>query len=286
MKKYLTLALSAFLASSAALAQTPEATEAEEIITPRIIEPASGSNNSEKKSQPVQNTNFDFLRLSSVIDAGELLDPGDLIQLNRPFYNWNLRCDVRLSKNKRACYVDQGAAYENVFVLWRIANNHENRPIAVINLPASFDQEKGLKLKFSGLEKTLGKEHFKCSDEMCVGGFIFEGFVQEAIINSKIVGFVIPVKNEQEPIEIGLAVIGFDEATNAAARDPFGRDITYAASAKQAKEKEAEAKAATAAAKAEAKTAQKKVQPKSVPIAKQNEARSNKTNAQKSSVLY
>lgn len=286
MKKYLTLALSVVLVSSAALAQTPEAPEAQETVAPRIIEPASGSNNAEKTSQPVQNTNFDFLRLSSVIDAGELLDPGDLIQLNRPFYNWNLRCDVRLSKNKRACYVDQGASYENVSVLWRIANNHENRPIAVINLPASFDQEKGLKLKFSGLEKTLGTEHFKCSDEMCVGGFIFEGFVQEAIVNSKIVGFVIPVKNEQEPIEIGLAMIGFDEATDAAARDPFGRDITYAASAKQAKEKEAQAKAATAAAKTETKPAPKRVQPKSVPVAKQNEARSNKTNAPKSSVLY
>lgn len=283
MFKNLAFAASTILFSSAAFAQENVATET---TTPRIVEPVEAKAIAAPPRQTEQKNDLGFLRLSSVVDTGEIVDPGDLIQINRKFENWNLKCDVRLSKNKRACFVDQGATYESAGVIWRIANNYKNRPISIITLPAEFNLEIGLTMKFSGLEKTLGKEYFNCTEDLCIGGFIFEGFVQEAIINSEIVSFVIPIKNEEQPIQIGLAMVGFENATQAAARDPFGRDITYAVSEKQAKEKEAQEKAQANAAKVESKSPVKKAQSKSQPAPRQNEARTNKVTAPKSAVLY
>lgn len=166
-----------------------------------------------------------FLRFASVIEAGSLVEDGDLIKLQRSYSNWTLRCDIRLSKNRRVCFIEQRGDTHGTPLVWRIGMNTANRPVAVIALPADFNAAKGLRMKFSGLEKTLGKENFVCSPQSCIGGFLFEGFVQEAITKSADIGFVIP-RLKGEPVSMTLSMTGFTEALDAGARDPFGRDGT------------------------------------------------------------
>lgn len=270
VKKILTLILGSFLISSVAFADEKAPTA---------------------ENQPVVNTEqsngkdraFSFLELSNVVSIGESVSNGDLIQVNRKFDTWNLRCDVRLSTNKHACFVEQSASFENTGIQLRIGNNVEGRTVAITKLPANFDAEKGLRLKFSGLEKTLGKENFACTSDHCIGGFLLEGFVQEAILGSRYIGFVIPVKNDPEQVEIALAMSSFDEAIQAA-KDPFGREISIAANEKKANEKTSEAtKPAPVAPKP---VPAKKAAQKAASVPKQQEASAVKANGRSTSGLF
>lgn len=227
MNKILTLILGSFLISSAAFANEKAATEEIQPVTENVQNTA-------------QNNDFSFLVLSRVAASGESISNGDLILVNRKFDTWNLRCDVRLSTNKHACFVEQSASFEKTGIQLRIGNNKEGRTVAITKLPSNFDVDKGLRLKFSELEKTLGKENFACTSDHCIGGFFLEGFVQEAILGSRYIGFVIPVKNDPEQVEIALAMSGFDDAIQAA-KDPFGREISIATNENKSKEKAAEA---------------------------------------------
>lgn len=270
MKKILSFVLGSCLISTVTFANEKTATEEQNPVKENVQTIA-------------QKNAFSFLELSSVVTSGESIDNGDLILVNRKFDAWNLRCDVRLSTNKHACFVEQTAFFDNVGVQLRIGNNTEGRTVAITKLPANFDAEKGLRLKFSGLEKTLGKENFACTTEHCIGGFLLEGFVQEAILGSRYIGFVIPVKNDPEQVEIALAMSSFDDALQAA-KDPFGRELSIAVNEKKAKDKAAET--AKPAAVAPKPAPAKKAAQKASPAPKQQEASANKANSRNASGLF
>lgn len=270
VKKILTLILGSFLFSSVAFADEKASTEENK--------PVANTAQSNGKDRA-----FSFLELSNVVGLGESVTNGDLIQVNRKFDTWNLRCDVRLSTNKHACFVEQSASFENTGIQLRIGNNIEGRTVAITKLPANFDADKGLRLKFSGLEKTLGKENFACTSDHCIGGFLLEGFVQEAILGSRYIGFVIPVKNDPEQVEIALTMSSFDEAIEAA-KDPFGREISIATNERAAKDKTSEA--AKPAAVAPKPVPAKKAAQKAVSAPKQQEASAVKASGRSASGLF
>lgn len=168
---------------------------------------------------------LNYLHFASVTEPGELIEAGDLIKIQRIFSSWTLRCDIRLSKNRRVCFVEQRGEANGAALVWRVGMNTDNKPIVVIALPADFDADKGLRMKFSELEKKIGKEHFACSPQSCIGGFLFEGFVQAAISKTPDFGFEVPRVNA-EPVSLQFSMIGFTDALDAAARDPFGRDVS------------------------------------------------------------
>lgn len=183
----------------------------------------------------VSSTDFDtkadlsFLKLATVAQPGDILSPGDIIKVSRDFSSWTLRCDLRLSTNRRACFVEQGGVAEQSSVVLRIAMNDQNKPIAVVSAPSDTDMSKGIKLKFAGLEKTLDSQLFRCGPQACIGGFYFEGFVQQAILSSASVGFSFSRKNAGD-VNIEMSMAGFSSALDAGAKDPFGRANQHQAS--------------------------------------------------------
>lgn len=269
--KIIPIVLSAFMLSTAAFAN--ETVSSDEKKSVETIAAKEGSKST-----------LSFLELSSVVAPGESVGNGDLVLVNRKFDAWNLRCDVRLSTNKHACFVEQTAFYDDVGVQLRIGNNKDGRTVAIAKLPASFDIEKGLRLKFSGLEKTLERENFVCVADHCLGGFYLEGFVQEAILGSRYVGFIIPVKGETQDYEIALAMSGFDEAISAA-QDPFGRKVSIAVNENKAKAKPSEPKKPVA--QAAKPVAPKKAAPKAQAAPpKQQEASAGKSSGSKPAGLF
>lgn len=178
--------------------------------------------------------NLSFLRFATVVNPGEITEPGDMIKISREFSNWTLRCDVRLSTNRRACFVEQGESTNGTSLVWRIAVNEQNRAIALISVPDDVDMDRGIRMKFAGLEKVLDRDMFRCSPQACIGGFYFGGFVQRAITSSDNVGFSFSRK-QADTVDIEMSMTGFTTALDAGARDPFGRDVPSKASAQSAK---------------------------------------------------
>lgn len=166
------------------------------------------------------------LRLASLVDPGETLDWGDFIRVERRFGPWTLLCDWRPSKNKRICSAEQAVSAGSSGFIWRIAIDHANKPIVLFVLPANLDRQSGLRLGFSGLEKTITGSGWTCNAQSCMAAFPFSDFVQAAILNSNEMQFSYRLlSKDTTPVEVkALASMdGFTTALEAAAKDPFGK---------------------------------------------------------------
>lgn len=176
-----------------------------------------------------------LFELGSLITPGETLTPGDLIKTDRQFQYWSLRCDVRPSNNKRLCSIEQNRQ-ENGGIVWRIAANKSGKTVSVFALPARFDASRGLRLSFSNLDKMLDQNNFICNDNFCIGGFPFEGDLQDTIMKSDTVALSYFDKINGSEIAFKIPMTGFESALVAAARDPFGRDVSAQVAAQQVKQ--------------------------------------------------
>lgn len=168
------------------------------------------------------------LRLASLVEPGETLDWGDFIRVERPFGAWTLLCDWRPSRNKRICSTEQTVNAGNSGLIWRIAIDSEHKPIVLFVLPADLDRQGGLRLSFSGLEKSITGSEWTCNGQSCMSAFPFSDFVQAAILNSKEMQFSFRLlAKDAAPTEVrALASMeGFTTALEAAAKDPFGKYV-------------------------------------------------------------
>lgn len=217
MRKILLCTVAAFLSVSAARADVQEKA--------REVEKTSEATLVERMGDSPTNDDLAFLRFATLTKPGDITEPGDILQISRPFEYWNLRCDMRLSTNRRVCHVEQVALQDGATLVWRVATNHENRPVAVLSLPADVDTSKGVRMKFAGLEKVLDASLFRCTANACVGGFYFEGFVQAAIMKSPLVGFSFQRK-DGNMIDAVLTMTGFGTALDAGGRDPFAKSLS------------------------------------------------------------
>lgn len=177
-------------------------------------------------SSPEKPNKLAFLRFATVVSSNEAVLPGDYIKISRKFSNWNLRCDLRLSSDRRACFIEQVGGADGTSAVWRVAQNEQGQAIAMLSLPADTDVSAGVGMSFAGLEKTLKQDDFLCTSQACLGGFLFEGFVQSAIMQSSNVGISLTRKGGTQQT-ILMSMEGFLPSLDAAARDPFGRDVTY-----------------------------------------------------------
>jgi hypothetical protein len=199
----------------------------------------------------------------ATLAEGDLAD-GDLVMISRGFGNWALRCEWLLSASKRVCGIEQRTFDEKSDVSWRVAQTVDDKPVLLITVPKHFDVSKGMRLSFSGLEKTLPASQWQCNGKLCVTSFEFEGFIQAAITNSSEVGFSYSIRGDDgktNDITLVGPMDGFKRALNAASVDPFGREAL--ASAQEAKEATKEKAAVkTSEAKPVARPLREKAKPK------------------------
>lgn len=177
-------------------------------------------------------------QLASLVAKGEKVEAGELISMTRPFDNWILRCDLRLSQNKRLCAVEQVVTDGVSSVRWRVANSADGKPLLIISVPTHLVIARGMKLSFSGLDKAISEQEWFCNEGACVTGFAFDGFVQAAIMHSEGIAFEYSIKTDEgeKVIDLSGTMAGFEEAVSAGATDPFGETKYREAAAKRAGE--------------------------------------------------
>nr|WP_181377343.1 invasion associated locus B family protein [Ochrobactrum sp. LM19] len=226
MQKIVTAVLITALTVTGALAEDA-ASEPTPATLPEASPDSQPSSLAERMGAGTPASPLAYLRLHSVTEPGELVGPGDQIAINRAFLNWSLRCEIRPSKDVRSCFTEQKLNSGTDGLVWRIGQNTDLKPVVQFSLPADFQSSAGLRMKFSGLEKTIDPSHFVCSQRACVGGFLFEGFVQAAIMESERIGFSFDRKNGGT-VTLEGSMQGLKLALDAARRDPYGRDVSYA----------------------------------------------------------
>lgn len=170
--------------------------------------------------------------LATLIAPGENIASGDMIAINRPFENWALMCDYRLSQNKRICVIEQVLGNNKTHVRWRVATTVDRKPLLVISIPTHIVLSSGLRLGFAELEKTIPEAEWFCTAQTCITGFPFEGFLQAAIQSSPDISFSFSIRsdeNKETNVRLVGSMSGFADAVKAATTDPFGTDIVATA---------------------------------------------------------
>lgn len=206
-------------------------------------------------------------QLASLVAKGERVEAGELISMTRPFDNWILLCDLRLSQNKRLCAVEQVVTDGVSSVRWRVANSVDGKPLLIISVPTNLVTARGMKLSFSGLNKAISENEWFCSEGACVTGFAFDGFIQAAIMHSEGIAFEYAIKTDdgEKVVDLTGTMVGFEEAVSAGATDPFGETKYREAAAKRADE---EKKAAAESSKKKTELTPAAATPKLSPPAK------------------
>ena len=177
--------------------------------------------------------------------ANDEFEDGDLMFISRPFGHWVMRCEWMLSTQKRICSIEQQALVEGVSVVWKIAPQiGDERPLLVIQAPRNMIPAAGMRLSFSGLEKTLPADDWFCTDNGCLSSFPFDGFLGAAITNSPQVSFSFSIDEagQKKPVQIVGIMDGYKAALNAVTNDPFGSQVRVKAE-ESAKKKPGETKA-------------------------------------------
>lgn len=207
------------------------------------------------------------LMLKTLVAADEKVVMGDVITITRPFGDWTLNCDLRLSLNKRLCAVQQVAQNGQAMVLWRLATTDDDKPVVVLSVPKDFVADKGLRMGFSGLEKVIGGNDWRCSASGCVAAFPFDGLLQPAIMSAQVVKFGYSIKDdagaETEVSAVG-SMAGFAQALDAGSKDPFGKTVVAESPKDKEPVKKNDKKAALTPAKAPVQTA--KLTPAKKPV--------------------
>ena len=215
---------------------------------------ASAALAADDKVQPAPSLSLP--KLASLIEPGEIPVAGDMIAITRPFANWALRCDYRLSANKRLCAVEQALSNGQSSLVWRIANSTEDRPVLIVSVDPQMVPAKGVQMTFSELQKTIPASDWLCGPRSCITGFPFEGFVSAAIAQAKDVHFTYVSKDAsgaEIPVQLHGSMEGFTSAINAGATDPFGKSVVGQQASETAKSADVkpEKKAVAAPKKAE-----------------------------------
>lgn len=132
-------------------------------------------------------------QLVTLYGENEKIPDGDLITLNRRIGNWYLECSVSASKHRRVCYTEQYIYKGDDWIRWSLNVTKDAKTFVSVNAPTDIVVEDGIKMSFSGLEKTL--DNITCNGGACSATFPLEGLVQSAIMSSKTISFTYKKKN-------------------------------------------------------------------------------------------
>ncbi|WP_297321964.1 hypothetical protein [uncultured Bartonella sp.] len=165
---------------------------------------------------------FKLPPLTKLYDNGFMPEPGDIINLDRPFGNWSLKCELLLSQDRRLCRTEQTMRSGSDQLTWRIVLTTDNIPYVVITTNAGIDLSSGIRMGFSAIEKTLqSPDEVGCTDKACFAAFPFIGFVQAAILGSQDVWF--SYRKDDRDVHLINSMAGLKEALQASATNPYGQ---------------------------------------------------------------
>lgn len=171
----------------------------------------------------------------SLVPEGTNIGMGDVIILSRQFNKWMLHCDLWLAGDKRLCAVEQNITSGDDTITWRIMTGSDGRTWGVVHIFANFDKTEGIRMGFSGVEKTLrNPNEIVCtSKDNCTAYFPFEGFIQIAVMKSPTIWFSYyksgkslvsngkDMDEGKQVVTLSSDMSGLMEALNAAATNPY-----------------------------------------------------------------
>lgn len=147
----------------------------------------------------------------------EKIPEGDLIKLQRQIGNWDLECSISASKRRRICQTEQYIRQDNNWIKWSIGVATDGKTYVLVNAPENIDTKDGIRITFSGLEKTL--KDITCDTSGCTTSFPLEGFVQSAIMSSETISF--SYRRENNIVTLSNNMAGLLYAIDAAGNNPL-----------------------------------------------------------------
>lgn len=147
----------------------------------------------------------------------EKIPEGDLIKLQRQIGNWDLECLISASKRRRICRTEQYIRQDDNWIKWSIGVATDGKTYVLVNAPSSIDTKDGIRITFSGLEKTL--KDITCDAGSCTTSFPLEGFVQSAIMSSETITF--SYRKEKNIVTLSNNMAGLLYAIDAAGNNPL-----------------------------------------------------------------
>ena len=160
---------------------------------------------------------------ASLIRPNQKAIVGDFVLIQRPFYDWLLRCEVLLSAERRLCNTQQVLSSGDATLIWRIILAEDGKPYVLIATSPKLNIKKGLLIVFSGIEKTLkADDDIACSSTSCIGAFAFTGVLQSAIMSSPTVSFEYH-DITGEKMEFNGSINGLDLALKAASDNIYSQ---------------------------------------------------------------
>jgi invasion protein IalB len=173
------------------------------------------------------------LQIASLVDDGQVVDPGDVLRTTRMYPNWNLNCEVLLSQGKHLCAVEMRSVdvKGNQVLSWSIALSKAGDPIMIFRIPGDADRSFGLRISIGAFTTILLPQPGDCSASECRMIAPFETPLRTLMVSQEKVTFGLSRAGQALKIEAPLT--GMSEALAAARRDPIGLVATQQAKAEK-----------------------------------------------------
>lgn len=162
------------------------------------------------------------LQVASLVEPGEIADPGDILRTTRMFPNWNLNCEVLLSQGKHLCAVELRSVDRSgaQILSWSIALSASGEPIMVLRMPSDIDRAYGLRMTIGAFTTVLQPQPSDCSPSDCRMVAPFETPLRSLMVSQSKVSFTLT--RGGQTLKVDAPLDGMAEALDAARRDPIG----------------------------------------------------------------
>jgi invasion protein IalB len=161
-------------------------------------------------------------KLATVTAAGEQVAPGDMLRTTRIFPNWNLNCEVQLSKHHHLCAVEQSVLDPagNALLAWSVAIGSTGEPVLAMRTAPDLDKAYGVHLAMGPLDMALPFQDGDCNARTCLVVIPFDATLRAVISSQSSVRFTL--KRNGTMLAVDGPVAGMAEALAAARTDPIG----------------------------------------------------------------
>ena len=169
------------------------------------------------------------LKVASLVGEGQTVEAGDILRTTRIFPNWNLNCEVLLSRGKHLCAVELRSVDvkgQQIFT-WSIALSSTGEPIMILRIPSDADRSYGLRMSIGAFTTILVPQPQDCGPAECRMIAPFETPLRTLMMSQKQISF--SLTRDGQTLKIDAPLAGMAEALDAARRDPIGLIATQQA---------------------------------------------------------
>ncbi len=161
-------------------------------------------------------------QLATITAPGEAIAQGDILRTTRLFPNWNLNCEVQLSKAHHLCAVEQTVLDQQgaALLTWSIGVGATGRPVLAFRTAPTIDRDYGIHLGIGILSLALPVHDSDCNPRGCLFAIAFDDTLRGAMAAQPSVRFVLKRAGTELAADGPLA--GMSDALNAARVDPVG----------------------------------------------------------------